>query len=69
VSQVTAAKEIVRIAAQTSGPCVVINITPHMTDPSEYQAGFDYAQRMGWVDVVGIGHFELTAAGRAAAPP
>jgi hypothetical protein len=63
----TAATEIVRIAAKSGAPGFVTNITPHMSDPAEYQAGLNYAQQVGWVVVVGIGHFELTEQGRAAA--
>ncbi len=65
MSPLAAAKKILEIAVQTTGPCFAINIAPHIG--SDYQAGIDCAQQMGWIVVVGIGHFELTDAGRKAA--
>jgi hypothetical protein len=62
-----AAKKILEIAVQSNGPYFVTNIAPHVGQTGDYQAGIDYAQQMGWIVVVGIGHFELTDAGRQAA--
>lgn len=62
------AKRILEIAVGVNGHLFVHQIGPHFNQPpwqqGDYQAGFDYAQRMGWILVVGIGHFELTDAGR-----
>ena len=59
-----AAKKILEVAKRTNGPYTAPDIAPQVG--SNYQAGIDYAQQMGWIVVVGIGLFELTDAGRRA---
>lgn len=67
MSELKAAQEIVRLAARSGGPSFGGNIRHQMTNPNDYESGLEYAQKIGWVVVVGIGHFVVTDAGRDAA--